>query len=107
MSKVTKVDPKTGTALVICECGWSNEGRLIMVDRYITDHPPIPTRGTMIELYLDHVCDPDDRVSACPECGNALDETTVLGPVARAACNCQSVLGDHARTCPVYREARA
>lgn len=61
-------------------CKWTNEGRLVLVDRYLTDWPPGP-RGdghSFLELYLDSTCDPDDRVNECPSCTEYLDSSTVV-----------------------------
>lgn len=58
------------------ECGWDNEGRLEIVDRYSTDYPPIP-RVDIIEVYRDSGGDPDDRIIECENCGNYLDRDTV------------------------------
>lgn len=60
----------TGVTHVRCrDCGWSNDGRLVLVDRWITDYPPIPYTGPILELYLDEDMDPDGRIVDCNVCG--------------------------------------
>lgn len=63
------------TIPVACECGWDNDGQLVLVDRYATDHPPIPhfSIDAFIQVYRDRGGDPDDLVHDCPECGGPLD----------------------------------
>lgn len=63
---------KVGIIDCACECGWDNDGHLIVVDRWAHDWPPIPYIE-MIEFYLDSGMDPDDQVSECPNCGEELD----------------------------------
>lgn len=67
---------QAGELKVRCLCGWDNDGKLIIVDRYATDAPPGP-RGSnpasWHEVYLDWGGDPDDRVDECPNCGESLD----------------------------------
>lgn len=64
-----------GVIAVACECGWDNDGRLVLVDRYATDFPPIPhfSIDAFIEVYRDSGGDPDDRLHECPECSRELD----------------------------------
>lgn len=66
--------PETGKVKVQCaDCGYSNDGELVLVDRMLTDSPPGPLRkGDMLEIYSDDCMDPDDRISFCPECDNEL-----------------------------------
>lgn len=66
------------------KCGWNNDRRLVMVDRYLTDAPPGP-RGDgveFLEIYLDDGFDPDDRVSTCGGCDEDLypDDATESRP---------------------------
>lgn len=72
--KITDI-PSSGHATVRCVCGEP----VVVVDRYITDYPPIPRRWPemFIEFYRDRYCDPDDRLSECPRCGEWLDLATV------------------------------
>ncbi len=84
MSTIDELMMGEATRKVSCECGWSNDGRLIIVDRYATDFPPIP-RGNglgFLEIYRDDGMDPDDRVSECPCCGEFLDPVEVLERMA-------------------------
>lgn len=63
---------------MLCDCSQL----LIVVDRYVTDYPPIP-RGknpeSFVEFYLDDGGDPDDLVSQCPSCEMDL-ELAVVSP---------------------------
>ena len=61
-------------------CNWDNGGRLILVDRYATDFPPIPhfSVDAFVEFYLDRGGDPDDRVVDCPDCGDELHRLTCV-----------------------------
>lgn len=65
----------TGVTAADCNsCAWSNHGRLVRVDRWLTDAPPIPQpAGGLIEFYLDSACDPDDLVIDCRMCGMELE----------------------------------
>lgn len=71
-----------GRAAVECACcGWSNDGRLIVVDRYETDSPPGPRgKHPMIEFYADSCMDPDDRLLDCPSCSAPWDDATAVVP---------------------------
>ncbi len=66
---------KEGQVKVACVCGHE----LMLVDRYVTDYPPIP-HIEMIEFYDGDSMDPDDHVQECPSCGEYLetDEVRVL-----------------------------
>lgn len=61
-------------------CGWDNKGRLILVDRYITDYPPIPriSVDSFIEFYIDEGGDPDDRIIQCPACDDDIRREQVV-----------------------------
>lgn len=62
------------------ECGWSNDGELVLVDRYALDWPPIP-RGDgrhFLELYLESSLGPDARVMWCAQCGRELQVEDVV-----------------------------
>jgi hypothetical protein len=63
--------PATGETWAACTCGQP----IFVVDRYITDYPPIPRFNPLafIEFYRCEGGDPDDRVSECPRCGVDLD----------------------------------
>lgn len=79
MPRAMTVDdiPSSGSCQVACgACG----RRVIVVDRYVTDWPPIPRFNpeAFVEFYSDWGGDPDDRVSECPGCGDCLDLDTVL-----------------------------
>lgn len=67
------------------DCGWTNEGGLVLVDRYETDYPPVP-RGdgtSFLELYHTPGGDPDDRIGECgnPDCAADLEPYTVVEAV--------------------------
>ena len=68
-----------GEIPVACgECGFDHGGRMTLVDRWVTDYPPIPYTGPIVEVYLDTYGDPDDHVHECPECQVYLDEHTCV-----------------------------
>lgn len=78
--KLAELEP-TGSAAVVCvDCGY---GPFFVVDRYLTDWPPIP-RGrhpeSFVEFYIDDVGDPDDRFSECPQCDRLLELDAVREP---------------------------
>lgn len=52
----------------------------VAVDRYASDHPPIPYRGPIVEVYTGPGGDPDDRLAECPACGEPLDNLDALDP---------------------------
>jgi hypothetical protein len=52
-------------------CGWDNGGRLTLVDRWVTDYPPIPYTGPIVEVYADGG-DPESRVIECGQCDGDL-----------------------------------
>jgi hypothetical protein len=80
-----QVNPRTGMVLVSCgECGWNAGGTLVMVDRWITDYPPIPY-VKLIEFYRDGFGDPDDRVNECPICFAEIAEDIVVETNVRTA----------------------
>lgn len=58
------------------ECGWDNDGRLTLVDRWVTDYPPVPYRGPMLEVYRDGD-DPESRTDECGGCDGYLGGETV------------------------------
>jgi hypothetical protein len=65
-----QINPQTGITPVACGgCGWSAGGQLVMVDRWITDYPPIPY-VPLIEFYSDGFGDPEHeaRRRLLPEC---------------------------------------
>jgi hypothetical protein len=69
--KITDI-PDTGEMWAACiACGEP----ILVVDRYITDRPPIPRFNPLafIEFYTDEGGDPDTRVAECPKCGAWLD----------------------------------
>lgn len=73
--KITDI-PDTGTIWAACSCGQP----VLVVDRYITDRPPIPP-VTIIEFYSDAGGDPDTRLIECPRCDEWLDlEATIKDP---------------------------
>jgi hypothetical protein len=63
---------------VLCVCGAGDA--LFAVDRYASDHPPIPYTGPIVEVYSSDAGDPDDRVTECPNCGEPLDSLDSLDP---------------------------
>lgn len=68
------------TVAVACEnCGWDNDGKLVLVDRYLTDWPPIPRFNprAFLEVYRDSGGDPDDRNPTCDGCGLDLEPDSV------------------------------
>lgn len=71
MITAEQIPQDTGILSVRCTCGWSADGDLIVVDRWITDFPPIP-KTPIIEFYSDPI-DPESRLSECPNCGGPLD----------------------------------
>jgi hypothetical protein len=67
--------PANGIAEAVCTCGQL----VVVVDRYLTDRPPIPRFNPMafIQFYRDEFGDPDDLILECPGCGEWLDLTVL------------------------------
>lgn len=59
------------------QCGWTADGELHIVDRYLTDYPPIPRGNGMsfLELRID---DPERHISECDRCEACLDVGEVV-----------------------------
>lgn len=72
-------------AVKCIDCGWDNDGELVLVDRYLTDYPPIPRHKpeAFLEVYRDDGGDPDDRNPTCDGCGLDLEPDTVVEDVDR------------------------
>jgi hypothetical protein len=80
---MTVVIPDSGRVKVACpDCGWTADGELELVDRYVTDWPPIPWCDLR-----EVVADPEfGPVGFCPGCDELLDPDNVVLALACRHC---------------------